>query len=156
MSKPLPIGGGFRPSGAADPVALNTRAVFPAKFRPALNTSDDARALKSYRAAPINLPICESMWRSFEKAVNSCLNAGLLTLVLVASACLRPLCAVNSGVTLRPGRSCVTAPTFTHQSGASNWYNPSLIKALRRQPLTASRSLFILFCRSAHQRARLI
>lgn len=94
------------------------------------------------------------MWRSFGKAVNSCLNARLFTLVLVASACLRPLCSVNSGVTLRPVPNCVTAPTFAHQSWASNWYNPSLIKALRRQPRTGLRSLFILFCRSAHQRGR--
>lgn len=35
-----------------------------------------------------------------------------------------------------------------------NWCNPSLITAMRRKPLTALRSLFILFCRSAHQRGR--
>lgn len=58
-------------------------------------------------------------------------NARLVTLgdTLVAAACLRSLCSVNSGVTLRPGPSCVTAPALTHQSGAPNWYRPSLITA---------------------------
>lgn len=36
----------FRPSGAAGSVLINTCG-FPTKLRPALNTSDDARALKS-------------------------------------------------------------------------------------------------------------
>lgn len=73
---------------------------------------------------------------------------------LAASACLRSLCSVNSGVTLRRGPNCVTALTFTHQSWEPNWYRPSLINALHCKSLTDLRSLFTLLRHSAHQTRR--
>ena len=57
-------------------------------------------------------------------------------------------------VTLRRVPDCVTALIFTHQSWAPNWYSPSLINALHCKSFTALRSLFILFCHSAHQTGR--
>ena len=92
---------------------------------------------------------------SFEKP-SVLWNSQLYTLgsKLTASACLRSLRSVNSGVTLRRAPNCMTALTFTHQSWEPNWYRPSLINALNGKSLTDLRWLFILFCHSAHQTCR--